>query len=91
MIKNRYRKAAEQGYARAQNHLGRMYADGQGVEKNENAAEQWYRKAAEQENADAYGNLGWLLITQGRFDEAQSAAEKAHQMKPQVYASMPLS
>jgi TPR repeat protein len=81
-----YRKAAEQGHADAQNNLGVMYDRGKGVIENDIEAAEWYRKAAEQGHAGAYGNLGWLLITLGKFDEAQSVTEKAHQMEPQVFA-----
>ena len=41
------RKAAEQGYARAQNNLGYCYEYGQGVDKDTAVAVEWYRKAAE--------------------------------------------
>ena len=51
-------KAAEQGDAVAQNHLGAMYANGDGVAKNNYLAFQWYQKAAEQGNAFAQNNLG---------------------------------
>ena len=43
-----FRKAAEQGYAEAQNYLGRCYYFGYGVSKDYNQAKYWYRKAAEQ-------------------------------------------
>ena len=47
-----YRKAAEQGYAPAQNALGYMFEHGKGVEKdyahnNYKQAFVWYKKAAE--------------------------------------------
>ena len=50
-------RAAERGYAMAQNNLGGMYANGLGVEKNEAEAVKWYRKAAEQGRAMAQNNL----------------------------------
>ena len=53
-----YKEAAEQGNAEAQNSLGIMYYNGEGVEKNYTEAVKWYRKAAEQGNADAHINLG---------------------------------
>ena len=53
-----YAYAAEQGYAKAQNNLGLMYAKGQGVPKDEAEAVRWCRKAAEQGNAQAQFNLG---------------------------------
>jgi TPR repeat protein len=54
-----YRKAAEQGYARAQSNLGVFYQRGCcGVDKDEAEAVMWYRKAADQDNAIAQYNLG---------------------------------
>ena len=53
-----YRKAAEQGYAGAQNDLGLCYKNGYGVEKNAAKAVEWYRKAAEQGEMHAQYNLG---------------------------------
>ena len=53
-----YRKAAEQGYARAQFNLGVMYRHGQGVRQNAQEAVTWYRKAAQQGHAWAQANLG---------------------------------
>ena len=53
-----YRKAADQGYARAQNNLGSMYYEGNGVKQDYEEAVKWYRKAAEQELASAQFNLG---------------------------------
>jgi len=81
-----FRKAAEQGHADAQNELGVMYDNGIGVTQNDIEAAKWFRKAAEQGQAGAYGNLGWILITQGKFDEAQSVTEKAHQKQPLVFS-----
>ncbi len=43
-----FAKAAEQGHKRAQNHLGLLYARGEGVEKDLAQAAHWYAKAAEQ-------------------------------------------
>lgn len=44
---------AEQGSARAQMNIGRMYERGEGVPQDQTAAAQWYRKAAEQSVNDA--------------------------------------
>ena len=52
------KKAAEQGYAKAQFGLGICYDFGKGVEKNPTEAVKWYRKAAEQGYAQAQCNLG---------------------------------
>ena len=46
-----YRLAAEQGDASAQFNLGIMYANGQGVLKDDAEAMRWYRLAAEQGDA----------------------------------------
>lgn len=51
------KKAAVQGHIKAQNNLGTMYYEGQGVELNLTEAANWYRKSAEQNNVDAQVNL----------------------------------
>lgn len=51
-------KLAKQGDPDAQYKLGVMYADGQGVVKNEHTAVQWYQKAADQGFAAAQYKLG---------------------------------
>ena len=43
-----YRKAADQGNARAQYNLGTLYEAGNGVEKDVDKAVEWFRKAAKQ-------------------------------------------
>ena len=53
-----FRQAAEQGHASAQFNLGVMYANGEGVLKDEAEAVRWYRMAAEQGLAGAQFNLG---------------------------------
>ena len=59
------RKAAEQGHARAQNHLGWMYDEGIGVSQDDQEAVSWYGKAAKQGLATAQNNLG-VMYTEGR-------------------------
>lgn len=54
----RYTKAAEQGDARAQTHLGLMYDIGDGVLENDTTAVMWYTKAAELGEGRAQYNLG---------------------------------
>ncbi|MCH7701680.1 MAG: SEL1-like repeat protein [Planctomycetes bacterium] len=49
-------KAAEQGYAAAQNGLGVVYA--MGTDKNYEVAMEWYRKAADQDLATAQISVG---------------------------------
>ena len=53
---------AEQGHASAQGILGLMYANGEGVLKDDKEAVKWYRKAAEQGHAKAQYNLGVMYI-----------------------------
>ena len=55
-----YRKAAAQGYAKAQLNLGVAYATGAGVAKDMREVVRWWRKAAEQGLADAQTGLGAL-------------------------------
>jgi TPR repeat protein len=56
---------AEQGHAQAQNNLGYMYDNGEGIARNDGAAEKWYRKAAEQGITESQNNLG-LMYAVGR-------------------------
>ena len=53
---------AEQGHAGAQYQLGLLYANGQGVTKDDAKARQWYEKAAAQGHTEAQVNLGVLLM-----------------------------
>jgi hypothetical protein len=53
-----WRKAAEQGNAKAQYFLGFAYARGRGVPEDDKEAAKWYRKAAEQGDAKAQYGLG---------------------------------
>jgi uncharacterized protein len=55
------RKMAEAGDATAQNQLGFMYYQGQGLPKNLAEAAKWYRKAANQGLAGAQHNLGVMF------------------------------
>ena len=52
---------AKQGDAVAQYHLGLLYANGQGVPKDDAQARQWYEKAAVQGHVEAQVNLGMLF------------------------------
>ena len=55
-----YRRAAEQGDARAQYNLGGMYREGRGVPPDAAGAVAWYRRAAEQGHVRAQYNLGGM-------------------------------
>ncbi len=77
------REAAENGDTKSQYALGRMYADGRGVSKDETEADKWYRKAAEQyrrtaEQGDAVDqyNLGWMYANgKGVAEDATEAVK----------------
>ena len=53
-----YRKAADQGDAKAQANLGMSYASGMGAEQDYKEANEWFRKAANQGDANAQFRLG---------------------------------
>ena len=81
-----FRKAAEQGYGRAQYYLGFCYDNGQGVSQDYSEAVEWFRKAAEQGHADAQFVLG-IYYNNGQgvpqdYSEAvkwhRKAAEQGH-------------
>ena len=52
-----YRKAADQGLAKAQHNLGVAYSRGLGIAKDDAEAVKWYSKAADQGLIDAQTNL----------------------------------
>ena len=54
------KKKAEAGDAVAQNTLGNMYYNGEGVPKDTAEAVKWWRKAADQGDANAQTILGWM-------------------------------
>ena len=79
-----YRKAADQGYAKAQYNLGVAYAQGQGVPKDLQEAVKWFRKAADQRFAQAQYNLGivyahGLGVTQNYQEAAEWYRKAAEQ------------
>ena len=51
---------ATDGVAQAQNTLGLIYSNGQGVPQDNKEAVKWWRLAAEQGFAPAQTNLGWM-------------------------------
>lgn len=65
-----YHALADQGFALAQFNLGLMYANGQGVAKDETEAGKWYRLAADQGRSDAHYQLGHLFYQQDSYAEA---------------------
>jgi len=61
----RFEKLAVKDYAPAQSNLGAMYAEGKGVEKDDQQAVYWWRKAAAEGDAKAVFNLA-LMYSDGR-------------------------
>jgi hypothetical protein len=81
-----YRKAAEQGFAGAQNNLAVMYEKGLGVPKSDSEAAKWYLRAAVKQEAHAQHSVG-IMYRDGRgipqnFEEAikwiRRSAEQGH-------------
>ena len=60
---------ADQGYANAQNNLGFMYKNGQGVVQDFKEAVRWYRLAADQGDANGQANLGRM------YDKGEGVAQ----------------
>lgn len=58
-----YRRAAEAGYAPAQNYLGFRLYNGDGVDRDIEQGMHWISLAAQQGDPRAASNLGWLLMT----------------------------
>jgi len=58
-----FRPLADQGNAVAQNGLGIMYSNGDGVPRDASEAAKWYRLAAEQGNTVAQYSLAYLYVT----------------------------
>ena len=81
------RKAAEQGFARAQYDLGLMYEFGTGVERSNEKAAEWYLKAAEQGYARAQFWLGYMYeYGTGVEQSYEKAAEWVQKAAEQGYA-----
>ncbi|MDK2070534.1 tetratricopeptide repeat protein, partial [Aliarcobacter butzleri] len=49
-----------QGFADAQNNIGFLYGNGQGVKQDFKKAKEWYEKAAAQGDVQAQYNIGFL-------------------------------
>lgn len=53
-------KAANQGDSGAQYHLGKIYKDGLGVDKNLSISRTWFEESAQAGNSLAYDELSQL-------------------------------
>lgn len=71
-----FRKAAENGYADAQNRLGVRYSNGQGVIKDEEEAFRWFLKAAEQGHSKAQSNVGYCYYYGDGVSEDEDKAKE---------------
>jgi tetratricopeptide (TPR) repeat protein len=74
-----FRKAAEQGYAKAQYRLGRCYHNGTGINQNASTAVYWYRKAAEQGYMLAQQTLGRCYKTGDGVPQNLNTAKEWYQ------------
>jgi len=72
------KRAAERGNARAQFDLGLMYANGDGVEKNEALALMWFNRASQNNFAKALNvtKVATVNRTSQKFKFAQEAAKR---------------
>ena len=72
------KRAAERGNARAQFDLGLMYANGDGVEKNEALALMWFNRAAQNNFSKALNvkKVATVKGTSQKFRFAQEAAKR---------------
>ena len=73
-----YRRAAEQGLAKAQTNLGFMYNDGQGVQQEYVKAHIWFNLAAAQGHEKANKNRDLIAkrMTSEQIAEAQRLARE---------------
>ena len=70
------RKAAEQGYAKAQNCLGEKYYNGDRITHDYSEAVKWFRKASEQGDAWGQSNLGRMYAYGKGVDTNKELAAK---------------
>lgn len=56
-----FSSASMNGWAESQVHLGDLYLEGKGIEKNKEKAEYWYRLAAEKNNPEGRKRLAALI------------------------------
>ena len=83
-----FRKAAEQGYARAQNTLALMYADGRGVPQDDMQAYIWFSLSAsrssgeERDNAARNRDRIANLLTPDQIAEAQRLTREWDEAHP---------
>lgn len=70
-------KLADAGNIQAYHNLAMLYANGQGVEENDDLAREWCEKAANAGLATAQHHLGYILLAAGETDVALNWWEQA--------------
>ena len=75
--------AAKLENAGAQYNLGRMYYNGQGIEKDYVKAAEWYQKVAEKGDEEVYSQVACAYLLAGKYAEAIPWAENAVEAFPQ--------
>jgi hypothetical protein len=76
-----YRKVAEQGHAIAQNGLGEMYANGQGVPQDYVQAHMWFNLGATAGDKDAVKNRD-IVAAKMKPAQIAEAQKLAREWKP---------
>lgn len=82
-----FTKAAQQGNVKAQNKLGIMYEEGDGVPQNDELAVQWYKRAALQGYSKAQYNLGHFYDfndKSGGFDVGSEEHKKYNRLREEA-------
>jgi TPR repeat protein len=81
-----FRRAAEQGFADAQDSLARMYVQGQGVPKDYVQAHMWFNLAASRFSGGA-GHLNFDAAARDNLAEEMTPAQiaEAQRLKPQPW------
>ena len=74
-----YRQAADGGDADAVAHLGHMYANGVGVDQNNETASQLFQAAADAGNPNGQFGLGYMHLTGHGMEQNHRAAFKLFQ------------
>ena len=76
-----FRKAADQGLAKAQSNLGNMYFNGDGVPESNIRAYVWWSMAKTQGDADAAVNIDILKpqMTKQQIAQAQALASQCYE------------
>lgn len=75
-----FRKAAEQGHAKAQFNLGLMYGKGEGVGRNDAETVKWFQRAAEQGHPEAQVGLAAFYIDGKGVEKNYTEAAKWYRM-----------